>query len=91
MINRYNTNQNLIDFRGHISKNNFKLKKNLPEGPGNKDNYMTIQIRTTQISTIQIPKKYLKQYISKSFTNLKKIKNTCGDLIKIYKPHFIFS
>ena len=32
--------------------------------------YMTIQIRTTKIPTVQILKKYLKDYISKSNTNL---------------------
>ena len=43
---------------------------------------MTIQIRTTQIPTIQILKKNLKDFISKSNINLKK-KKTYVDLNKI--------
>ena len=51
---------------------------------------MTIQIRTTQIPTILILKKYLNDYISISNINLRKIKIICVDLINIYKPLFSF-
>ena len=51
---------------------------------------MTIQIRTTQIPTIQILKKYLKDHISISNISSKKIKTTYVDLINIYKPLFSF-
>ena len=50
--------------------------------------YMTIQIRTTQIPTIQILEKIIKiLYLNKWF-ELKK--NTYVDLIIIYKPLFSF-
>ena len=51
---------------------------------------MTIQLRKTQIPTIQILKKYLKDYISIISINLKKIKTTYVDLINIYKPILSF-
>ena len=51
---------------------------------------MTIQIPTTQIPTIQILKKCLKDYFSITNLNLKKIKYIYVDLIIIYKPFFSF-
>ena len=38
--------------------------------------------------TIQVVKKYLKDFISISVINFKKLKNAYVDLINIYKPLF---
>ena len=50
--------------------------------------YMTIQIWTIHIPIIQIVKKHLKDYFSKSDKVLKKMKNIYVDFIEIYKPLF---
>ena len=51
---------------------------------------MTIQVWKIQVPTFQILKKYLKDYFSNSYKNLKKIKYIYVDLIEIYKPLFLF-
>ena len=55
-----------------------------------KTGYMTIQIRTTQIPTIQILEKIFKTLYLKKCYKLEKNKKAYIYLINIYKPIFLF-
>ena len=70
------------------------LKQNIAKSPldlWTKNCFVKVLILRPLLVTWQFKfLKNLKQYISKSFINLKKIKNTYVDLISIYKPIFSF-